>query len=97
MTTKKGKSPYFTYKGMPLLRKGNLLYFGDLDADYIVCMQIEEKKQLGDTELATLVKVTLQTNEAPGRDRVIKKAERDGLYKAIDLSEFWLKEANKKS
>ena len=42
--------------------------------------------------LATSVSVQLQTNDVPGKEKVIKKAERDGLYAALDLGEFWLTE-----
>ncbi len=83
------------YKNKPLLRKGNLLYYGNHDDKYIIAMHIEDKKLMGDLEVATLVRVCLQTNDAPGKERIVKKAERDGLWKALDLSEFWLNEALK--
>ena len=41
-------------------------------------------------EIATQVNVMLETNEVPGKEKVLKKAERDGLYAALDLGEYWL-------
>jgi len=83
---------YLTYKDKPLLRRGNLIYYGNHDDDYIVTLNINEATTLIDLDIATNVTVALQTNEIPGKERVIKKAERDGLYAALDLGEFWLTE-----
>ncbi|WP_461246252.1 hypothetical protein [Treponema sp. R6D11] len=82
-----------TYKGKPLQRKENLIYYGAEEADYIIMLSVEDTTKEGDLEIAGRVTVTLQTNEAPGREKVIKKAERDGLYAALDLGGFWLEDA----
>ncbi len=81
------------YKGKPLLRKGNLIYYGNHDDKYIIAMQVEDSVKIMDLDVASSVKIVLQTNEAPGKERVVKKANRDGLYSALDLGEFWLNEA----
>ena len=83
---------YLTYKDKPLLRRGNLIYYGNHDDNYIVTLNINETTTLIDLDIATNVTVSLQTNDIPGKERVIKKAERDGLYAALDLGEFWLTE-----
>lgn len=81
-----------TYKGKPLLRRGNLIYYGNHNDDYIVTLTIQETTTLMDLDIATDVLVKLQTNDIPGKERIIKKAERDGLYAALDLGDFWLTE-----
>ena len=53
-------------------------------------LEIDENTDLMGLEIATHVIVKLQTNDAPGKAKVIKQAERDGLYAALDLGEFWL-------
>lgn len=88
----KTESKYLTYKDRPLIRRGNLLYYGNHDDKYIVALTIQESTNLIDLDIATNVLVALQTNEAPGKERIIKKAERDGLYAALDLGEYWLTE-----
>lgn len=97
MPIKKNKEPEvkegLLYKGKPLLRRGSLLYYGNADDKYIVSMQINESTQLIDLDIATNITVQLQTNEIPGKERVLKSAERDGLYEALDLGAFWLEEA----
>ena len=82
-----------TYKGKPLLRNGNKIYYGNPDDKYIIYMQIQETTKIMDLDIGTEIVVQLQTNKAPGSEKVIKSAERDGLYAALDLGEFWLAEA----
>ncbi len=83
------------YKGRPLLRKDNQLYYGSMADEYIVMLQILETKQLEDLELATKVSVQLQRTDpnAKLRDRVVKKTEKDGLYAALDVGCVWLERA----
>ena len=80
------------YKGKPLLRRGNLIYYGNPDDKYIISLTIQETTKLIDLDIATSVVVQLQTNDVPGQEKVIKKAERDGLYAALDLGQFWLED-----
>lgn len=96
MAEKKTEAPAkegLTYKGKPLLRNGNKIYYGNPDDKYIIYMQIQETTKIMDLDIGTEIVVQLQTNKAPGLEKVIKSAERDGLYAALDLGEFWLAEA----
>ena len=80
----------FTYKGKPMVRRGDTIYYGDLSEKYIIIFTIKSKKKVGDLEVADSVTIDLCTNKGVGKEKVIKKAERDGLYAALDLGEFWL-------
>ena len=90
MAEKANEQKILTYKGKPLMRKGNEIYYGNVDDKYRVHLEIDENTDLMGLEIATHVNVMLQTNDAPGKEKVIKKAERDGLYAALDLGEYWL-------
>lgn len=83
------------YKGRPLMRKDNLIYYGSMADSHIVMLQILETQKVGDEEVATKVSIQLQlTNPAAkSRDRVVKKSEKDGLYTALDLGSIWLERA----
>ena len=83
------------YKGHPLRRKDNLIYFGDMADKYIVQIQIMDTKKVKDLEVATKVSVQLQLTdpEIKSRDRIIKKSEKDSLYAAMDLATMWLERA----
>lgn len=84
-----------TYKGHPLMRKDNLIYYGSMADSHIVMLQILETKTVGDTEVASRVSVQLQLTDpaAKSRDRVVKKSEKSGLYTALDFGCVWLERA----
>ena len=84
-----------TYKGRPLMRKDNLIYYGSMADSHIVMLQILETKKVGDTDIATRVSVQLQLTDpaAKSRDRIVKKSEKDGLYSALDFGCVWLERA----
>ena len=81
-----------TYKGHPLRRKDNLIYYGDMADSHIILLQILETKPVGDLEVATKVSIQLQLTDPDlkSRDRVVKRSEKDSLYSAIDIASVWL-------
>ena len=83
------------YKGRPLSRKDNLIYYGDMADKYIVMLQILDTEPLQDFKLAKRVSVQLQLTdpELRSRDRVVKKGEKEGFYLALDLGAVWLERA----
>lgn len=83
------------YKGHPLRRKDNLIYYGSMADKYIVMLQIMENKKLEDLTMATKVSVQLQLTDPDlkSRDRVVKKTEKESLYAAIDVAAVWLERA----
>ena len=83
------------YKGRPLMRKDNVVYYGSMADSHIVMLQVLETKKLNDMDIATRVSVQLQLTD-PGvrsRDRIVKKSEKDGFYTALDLGCVWLERA----
>ena len=83
------------YKGHPLQRKDNIIYYGSFADKYIVMLQILDTKKVKDLDVATKVSVQLQLTD-PGvraRDRIVKKSEKDSLYTAIDIAVVWLERA----
>ena len=89
------ETPVLSYKGHPLRRKDNLIYFGTMAEKYIVMMQILSTKKVGDLDVADKVSVQLQLTapDLKSRDRVIKKSEKDSLYAAMDVACVWLDRA----
>ena len=83
------------YKGYPLRRKGNIIYYGNMSDKYIIMLQIMDNDQLQDLSLSKKVSVQLQLTdpELKSRDRVVKKTEKDGLYNAMDVAAVWLTRA----
>ena len=50
------------YKGHPLQRKDNIIYYGSFADPYIVMLQILDTKKVKDLDVATKVSVQLQMN-----------------------------------
>ena len=83
------------YKGHPLLRKDNMIYYGSFADKYVIMMQILDTKKVKDLDVATKVSVQLQLTDSSvkSRDRIVKKTEKDSLYSAIDVAAVWLDRA----
>jgi len=89
------KTTTLEYRGRPLRRKDNLIYYGSMADKYIIMLQILETKKVKDMDVATKVAVQLQLTDPDikSRDRVVKKSEKTSLYAAMDVASVWLERA----
>ena len=83
------------YKGRPLRRKDNLIYYGSMADKYIIMLQVTESKKVQDLDVATRIVVQLQLTDPnlKSRDRVVKKSEKTSFFEAIDVAAVWLERA----
>ena len=83
------------YKGRPLRRKDNLIYYGSMSDKYIIMLQVTDSKDVSDLRVATQVVVQLQLTDPDlkSRDRVVKKSEKASFFEAIDVAAVWLERA----
>lgn len=95
--SKSPKNEGLIYKGHPLRRVDNLIYYGSMADKYIIMMQVLDTQKEQDLPLATRVSIQLQLTDAElkSRDRVVKKSEKDSLYAAMDIATIWLERALK--
>lgn len=95
----KKKAKFLSYKGKPLVRCGNMLYYGFMNEPYVVMIQIQKTKKVNELEVAEKVTVQLLRTDPDIRpkDRVVKKSEKKGLYQAMDIGSIWLDLALKES
>lgn len=86
---------FLMYKGKPLVRSGDTLYYGNMYDKYVIMMKIQENGKINDVDAASSVQVQLLSTDEDmrARDRVIKKTEKEGLYNAIDIGSIWLERA----
>ncbi len=89
------KKDLLMYKGKPLIRTGNTIYYGDPNDAFIITMVINKSDTILGLPVSTDVTIYLQTNipGSLGKGKTIKKAERDGLYRALDIGSIWLEDA----
>ena len=111
MASAKQKKEGLIYRGHPLRRSGNLIYYGSMADPYIVMMQVMETARTEPKKpdasvgpdvdqslnVATKVSIQLQSTQldAKSKDRIIKKGEKDNLYTAMDFAYVWLDRALK--
>ena len=88
---KKGKE-FSTYKGRPLVRCGDEIYYGNMEEPYVIRMQIKSKKEVGGEEIADKVTVQLMATDPylSPRRALIKSSEKKGLFLAMDIADIWL-------
>ena len=93
--SKTAKAEGLIYKGHPLRRIDNLIYYGTMAEKYIIMMQVLDTKKEQDLDVATKVSIQLQLTDPDlkSRDRVVKKSEKDSLYAAMDIAAIWLERA----
>lgn len=89
---------FLEYKGKPLVRSGNTIYYGDINEPYVLMLTIKDSEALQDITLAGNVTIQLiSTDETLSpKDRIIKKSEKKGLFVALDLGATWLERQLKK-
>ena len=94
MATEANLNEMLSYKGHPLMRNENIIYYGSMEDPYIIMMQILDSKQSGDLNLATRVSVQLQrTANVRLKEKIVKKTEKDSLWHAMDIASIWLDRA----
>ena len=86
------KNDFLMYKGKPLVRDGKTVYYGYMSDPYVLIMQITSTRNVNGIEVADRVVVQLVNTDPTVRmkDKIVKKAERKGLYSAMDIGCIWL-------
>ena len=89
---------FFTYKGFPLVRHEDVIYYGNMTDDYVVMLQILQKKRVNDLDVASKIKVYQMSTDLdlPPNKAVTRTSEKESLYEALDLENAWLSRAAKR-
>ena len=82
------------YREKPLIRSGNVLYFGDFNENFITRFTILESEKVNDLDMAK--KITIELLEKHGESietaKLTKKAERTSMWAALDIGIYWLED-----
>lgn len=86
------KNQYVVYKGLPLVRDGATIYYGDLNDKYLLVLNILSEKSNGEPDM-----IMVQICHTENRNKIVsgKQAFKNGLYEALDLGIAWLEHLNK--
>ena len=95
MPTTSKKNDLLNYKGHPLMRKENIIYYGSMSDSHIIMMQILDSADMKDLPVAKRVSVQLQQTDPNVRmkERIVKKTEKNSLWSAMDIASIWLDRA----
>ena len=88
---------FLEYKGKPLVRKDNEIYYGDMSENSVVRFEILSYKKDGKLDIADKVSVQLldSNTDLDMKDRIKKDSVKDNLFDALDLGFTWLERALK--
>ncbi|MBO4693306.1 MAG: hypothetical protein J5659_02785 [Clostridia bacterium] len=88
---------FLEYKGKPLVRKGNEIYYGNMSESFIVRFEILSYKKEGKLDIADKVSIQLldSNTDLDIKDRVKKDSVKDNLFDALDLGFTWLERSLK--
>lgn len=95
MATKNEAGKYLTYKGLPLVRFKNYIYFGDPSQTHIIFLTIIDA-DANDVPTKVSVELLLTDETKPPMERLLKKSEKKSLYEALDIGLIWLQRSLKK-
>lgn len=87
--------PQLTYKGRPLVRCKNDIYYGNLSDPYVIFMQVLTTKEENGVQVADRVHVTLlstDTTKSP-IERMVQQSNKNGLYSSLEIGTIWLDKA----
>ena len=95
MPDAKKDKEFSTYKGRPLVRCGDEIYYGNMEEPYVIRMQIKSKKEQNGIEIADKVAIQLMATDPylSPRKQLVKSSEKKGLFLAMDIADIWLNRA----
>lgn len=91
------QTSFLTYKGKPLVRKGNTIYYGNTSDPFIIMMSVASAHEVHGVKIADKVIVQL-LNTDPNinpMEAIVKRTEKNGLWAAVDIASVWLQRALK--
>ena len=94
MAEAKKEKEFSTYKGRPLVRCGDEIYYGNMEEPYVIRMQIKSKKEQNGIEIADKVSIQLMATDPylSPRKQLVKSSEMIPFL-AMDIADIWLNRA----
>lgn len=86
---------FLMYKGYPLVRKGDEIYYGYMADPFVIWIQIKGYEEVDGEKTVSKVRVVQMSTEiADPIKAFVKNTEKEcGLYEALDIANVWLEKA----
>ena len=91
------QTSFLTYKGKPIVRKGNTIYYGNMSDPFVIMLSVASTHEVHGVNIADKVIVQL-INTDPNinpLEAIVKRTEKNGLWAAVDIASVWLQRALK--
>lgn len=82
-----------SFKEKPLVRSGNILYYGVPTDRFVTRLEIMETKKENAEDIPSKVTVELLDGIDSKKPRAIMQTERTSLYDALDIAWIWMERA----
>ena len=85
-----------TYKGRPLVRSGPIIFYGNQNEKCYTMLTILDSKDYKNTMVSGKIEIQLLLTDKniPPAEALIKKTEKEGHCKAMEVATIWLDMAN---
>ena len=80
---------FMTYKGKPLVRSKNEIYYGDMAESHVVKFTILSEDANGEPTKIN-VQLLKSNTELADKDRVVKESTKSSMFEALDVGFVWL-------
>lgn len=83
---------YLMYKGRPLVRENNVICYGNMDDEYVLCLTIMSEAASDGKNVPDMVLIQIIKTDAslPAHEKIAKQDIRKGLYESFELGLIWL-------
>ena len=91
------QTSFLTYKGKPIVRKGNTIYYGNMSDPFVIMLSVASTHEVHGVNIADKVIIQL-INTDPAinpMEAFVKRTEKNGLWTAVDIASVWLERALK--
>ncbi len=92
------QTSFLTYKGKPLVRKGNTIYYGSMSEPFVVMLSVTQSHEVHGVKIADKVTVQLLNTDPDINpiEAIVKRTDKNGLWAAVEIAAIWLERALKK-
>lgn len=80
---------FLEYKGKPLVRSKNTVYYGDMKESHIVKFDIISKNADGEPD-KIIIQLLKSDTELSDKDRIVKESTKNNMFDALDVGFVWL-------
>ena len=86
------KGSYLMYKGRPLVRDNNVICYGNMDDEYVLCLTVMTEAEQNGKMLPDMVLIQIVRTEdgLSATDKIAKQDIKKGLFEAFELGYIWL-------